>query len=71
MGLGVPHAQETLWVVPSKYWFFAEIDPCWIYQAIDYFLVLPNNTDIAKYKISPGLWDILKDVKFVLSVSRK
>ena len=71
MGLGVSHAQETPQVAPNKYWFFAEIGPCWIYQAINYFLALPNNTDIAKYKILPRLWDILKDVKFVLSISHK
>lgn len=42
-----------------------------VYQAVDYFLDLPNNRDLAKFKILPHDWDTLQDVEVVLSVSCK
>ena len=42
-----------------------------IQQAVDYFLALPNNHDIAKYRISDQKWAAMKDVEFILSVSHK
>jgi hypothetical protein len=39
--------------------------------AIDYFLALPNNSELAKYQISPQDWNVMQDIKFVLSVSHK
>jgi hypothetical protein len=37
-------------------------------QAVDYFLALPQNKDLAKYKLSSEDWDKLRDIEFVLSV---
>jgi hypothetical protein len=42
-----------------------------IHQDIDYFLALPNNKDLAKFRILPHVWDALQDVEEVLSVSWK
>jgi len=39
------------------------------YQAIDYFFMQPNNDDLARYKLSPQVWDTLRDIEVVLSVS--
>jgi hypothetical protein len=40
-----------------------------IIQAVDYFLALPNNSELTKHKISSHSWDAMKDIEFVLSVS--
>ena len=42
-----------------------------VYQAIDYFLDLPNNRDLARFKISSDAWETLQDIEVVLSVSCK
>jgi hypothetical protein len=39
------------------------------YQAIDYFFAQPNNDDLARYKLSPQVWDTLRNIEAVLSVS--
>ena len=39
------------------------------YQAVDHFLALPNNKELAKYIISPHVWSTLRDVEAVLAVS--
>jgi len=44
---------------------------CWLKnnsQAVDYFLALPQNKDLAKHKLSSEDWNKLRDVEFVLSV---
>ena len=50
-------------------WMHAEQQLELIYQAIDYFLALPNNKDLAKFKILPDIWNYLQDVEVVLGVS--
>lgn len=39
--------------------------------AVDYFLALPNNHDLAKYKISPQEWQAMQDVEVILSIPHK
>ena len=39
------------------------------YQVVDHFLALPNNKELAKYIISPHVWNTLRDVEAVLAVS--
>jgi hypothetical protein len=38
-------------------------------QAVDYFLVLPQHQDMAKYKISEDEWQCMQDLEVILSVS--
>lgn len=38
-------------------------------QAVDYFLALPNNSDLEKYKLVSPVWQRMQDVEMVLSVS--
>ncbi len=40
-----------------------------IQQAVNYFLALPNNHDIAKYRILDQKWAAIKNIELVLSVS--
>jgi hypothetical protein len=40
-------------------------------QAVDYFLALPNNSNLAKYKISSHDWTVMWDVELILSVCCK
>ena len=37
-------------------------------QAVDYYLALPNNNDLAEHKIPSDLWRELQDIEMVLSV---
>lgn len=37
-------------------------------QAVDHFLALPQNKDLAKLKLSSEDWDKLRDIEFALSV---
>ena len=39
-------------------------------QAVDYFLALPNNNELVKYKIHPQEWQVMQDVELILSVSK-
>ncbi|KAI0263897.1 hypothetical protein BGY98DRAFT_905734, partial [Russula aff. rugulosa BPL654] len=36
--------------------------------AVDHFLALPNNKELAKYIISPHVWNTLRDVEAVLAI---
>jgi hypothetical protein len=35
---------------------------------VDYYLALPNNSDLAKYRITPKEWAVMQDFEMILSV---
>jgi hypothetical protein len=39
-----------------------------IQQAVDYFLTLPENNDLAQYKITPNEWVAMQEIEIILSV---
>ncbi|KAF8218723.1 hypothetical protein L208DRAFT_1348130, partial [Tricholoma matsutake] len=39
--------------------------------AVDYFLALPNNNELVKYKIHPQEWQVMQDVELILSIPHK
>jgi hypothetical protein len=41
-----------------------------VWQAIDYFLTLPNHRNLAKYRISPQEWGVMQDLEVILGVHR-
>jgi hypothetical protein len=39
-----------------------------VQQAVDDFLTLPENNDLAQYKITPDEWVAMQEIEIILSV---
>ena len=42
---------------------------CDLVRSVDYFVALPNNINLATYRITHREWSVMQDFKFILSVS--
>jgi hypothetical protein len=56
------------WYIISVFFKSILIADRHIQQAVDYFLALPENNDLAQYKITPDEWVAMQEIEIILSV---